>query len=102
MPAVSRGWGSAATAGTPGLSFHMKFYLGFFTESWTQGSHQADKHQCTRVTNYMYYRAKTLLAKESHKVKINVGYLSRRQDSLAGTAVKTHYRKEHQVDLHIF
>ena len=42
------------------------------------------------------------LAKESHMAKINVGYLSRRQDSVAGTAVKTHYRKEHQVDLHIF
>ena len=80
MPAVSRGWGSAATAGTPGLSFHVNLHLGFFTASWTQGSNPAGKRQCTGVTKCVYYQAKTLLAKESHKAKINVGYLTRRQD----------------------
>ena len=80
MPAVSRGWGSAATAGTPGLSFHVNLHLGFFTASWTQGSNPAGKRQCTGVTKCVYYQAKTLLAKESHKAKINVAYLTTRQD----------------------
>ena len=66
------------------------------------GEHPSRKRQGTGVTKYMYYQAKTLLAKESHKAKISVGYLTRRQDSLAATGVKTHYRKEHQVGLHIF